>query len=243
MALVLSYTPESYKTLPSLKTAHKNFKEKSARNALDGEILRLFEEYPNARHNFGLQLLHRHFSMSKDDILVEVERTSSPWHIKNLGENASLMQGRVYPRSFRLSSDPDGPQFKPYEFRYLLDGEEPLSDPNDPENADFADKLAVLLKKYSLENVLGINALTPEIKPLRGFKGEPRWLWEKTIGKANILFPISELGKDSIEAIFVFTGKGEGVTMAAQCSSPCVCKGPGVDSTEDWDSGDETDQE
>jgi len=173
MALVLSYTPESYKTLPTLKTAHKNFKEKSARDVLDGEILRLFDDYPDARQKFGLQLLHRHFSMTKDEILVEVERSSTPWHVKNLGDNASVMQGRVLPRSFRLSSDSDGPMFKPYEFRYILDGES-LPNPNDPENEAFAEKLVAILKKYSLENVLGINALTPEIKPLRGFVGEPK---------------------------------------------------------------------
>lgn len=60
MALALSYTPESYKTLPNLRTAHKNFTEKSARDVLDGEILRLFDEYPDARQNFGLQLLRKH---------------------------------------------------------------------------------------------------------------------------------------------------------------------------------------
>lgn len=60
MALVLSYTPESYETLPTLKTAHKNFTEKSARDVLDGEILHLFDEYPDARQKFGLQLLRKH---------------------------------------------------------------------------------------------------------------------------------------------------------------------------------------
>lgn len=182
--------------------------------------------------------------MNDQQILVEVERTSTPWHIKNLGENASVMQGRVFPRSFRLSSDSDGPKFKPYEFRYILDGEKPLPNPNDPENGAFAEKLVAILKKYSLENILGINALTPEIKPLRGFIGEPKWLWEKTIGRANILFPISsKLGKESIEAIFVFTGSNEGVTMAAQCSGKCVCKLPGMDSNGDGDSAGEWDSE
>lgn len=100
----------------------------------------------------------------------------------------------------------------------------------------FAEKLVGILKENSLENVLGINALTPEVKPLRGFVGEPKWLWEKTIGRANIFFPISELGKDSIEAIFVFSCSDEGVIRAAQCSSPCACKGPGLDSMGDWDS-------
>lgn len=182
--------------------------------------------------------------MNDREILVEVERTSTPWHIKNLGDNASVMQGRVFPRSFRLSSDSDGPKFKPYEFRYILNGEEPLPNPNDPENDAFSQKLVALLKKYSLENILGINALTPEIKPFRGFIGEPKWLWEKTIGRANILFPISsKLGKESIEAIFVFTGTSEGVTMAAQCSGKCVCKLPGMDSHGDGDSSGEWDSE
>lgn len=239
MALTLSYTPELYNTLPTLKASHKTFTEKSAREVLDGEILDLFEQFPDARQKFGLQLLHRHFSMDPSEILVEVERTSTPWNVKNLGDNASVMQGRVFPRSFRLSAGSDGPKFQPYEFRYVLNGEEALANPNDAEDEEFAEKLVGILKKYSLENVLGINALTPEVKPLRGFVGEPKWLWEKTIGRANIFFPISELGKDSIEAIFVFSGANEGVGLAAQCSSPCVCKGPGLDSTRDLDSDSE----
>lgn len=243
MAATLSYTPESYNTLPTLKAAHNIFAEKSAREILDGEILDLFEQYPDARQKFGLQLLHRHFPMNRNEILVEVERTSTPWNVKNLGDDASVMQGRVLPRSFRLSADSDGPVFKPYEFRYILDGEEPLANPNDTENDAFAEKLVEIFKKHSLENVLGINALTPEVKPLRGFVGEPKWLWEKTIGRANIFFPISELGKDSIEAIFVFSGANEGVGLAASCSSPCVCKGPGLDSTGDWDSAGDWDSE
>lgn len=233
MAATLSYTPESYNTLPTLKAAHKTFTEKSARQVLDGEILDLFEQYPDARQKFSLQLLHRHFSMTNSEILVEVERTSTPWHVKNLGKDSSVMQGRVFPRSFRLNADSNAPRFKPYEFRYVLDGEEPLADPKDPENEAFTENLVGILKKHSLENVLGINALTPEVKPLRGFVGEPKWLWEKTIGRANIFFPMSELGKDSIEAIFVFSGANEGVGLAAQCSSPCVCKGPGLDSAGD----------
>lgn len=243
MAATLTYTPESYNTLPTLKTAHDIFTEKSAREVLDGEILDLFEQYPDARQKFGLQLLHRHFPMKKEEILVEVERTSTPWHVKNLGDNASVMQGRVFPRSFRLSADSDGPMFEPYEFRYILEGEEALANPNDPEDEAFAGKLVGLLRKHSLEDVLGINALTPEVKPLRGFVGEPKWLWEKTIGRANIFFPISELGKDSIEAIFVFSGANEGVGLAASCSSPCVCKGPGLDSIGDWDSAGDWDSE
>lgn len=62
MTVALSYTPEAYKTLPTLKTAHKNFTEKSARDVLDGEILHLFDDYPDARQKFGLQLLREHYS-------------------------------------------------------------------------------------------------------------------------------------------------------------------------------------
>ncbi|KAK2598487.1 hypothetical protein N8I77_011900 [Diaporthe amygdali] len=227
MTAALAYTPESNDTLPILKAAHEIFTEKSARDVLDGAILDLSEQYPEACQKFGPQLLHRHFSMTNSEILVEIERTSTPWHVKNLGNNATVMQGRVFPRSWRLSADSESPKFKPYEFRYVLNGEKPLANPNDPENEAFVEKLTDILKKYSLENVLCITPLTPEVKPLRGFICVPKWLWEKTI----------ELGKDSIEAIFVFTGANEGVSMATQRSSPYVCMGPGLDSaTGDWDS-------
>lgn len=243
MAATLTYKPESYNTLPTLKTAHENFTKKSARKILDGEILDLFDQYPDARQNFGLQLLHRHFPMTNSERLIEVERTSTPWDVKNLGPDGSVMQGRVLPKTFRVGADSDGDMFEPYEFRYFLNGETALADPNHPDNRAFFQELVGILKKHSLENVLGINALTPEIKPLRGFVGEPKWLWEKTIGRANINFPISELGKDSIEAIFVFNGAGESVGLAAQCSAPCVCKGPGLDFTGDWDSASDSDTE
>lgn len=243
MAAILTYKPESYSTLPTLKTAYQTYTKKSAREILDGEILDLFDQHPNARQSFGLQLLHRHFPMASSERLVEVGRTSTPWDVGNVKPDGSVMQGLVLPKTFRLGTESDGPMFEPYEFRYILDGETAPADPNHPDNRAFFQELVGILKKHSLENVLGINALTPEIKPLRGFVGEPKWLREKTIGRANINFPISELGKDSIEAIFVFTGAGEGVGLAAQCSSPCVCKGPGLDSTGDWDSASDSDEE
>lgn len=129
MSAALVYTPESNDTLPTLKAAHKNFTEKSARDALDRGFLDLSEQYPEACQKFGPQLLHPHFSMTNSEILVEVERTSTPWHVKNFGNNATVMQGRVFSRSWRLSADSEGPKFKRYEFRYDLNGEKPLANP------------------------------------------------------------------------------------------------------------------
>ncbi|KAG6368709.1 hypothetical protein INS49_002922 [Diaporthe citri] len=110
-----------------------------------------------------LKAAHKTFT---DQSAREVERTSTPWHVKNLGDNASVMQGRVFPRSFRLSADSDGPKFRPYEFRYVLDGEEPLANPNDPESEAFAEKLVGILKKHSLEN-LGHKRLDTRATPAK----------------------------------------------------------------------------
>lgn len=165
--------------------------------------------------------------MDSDEILVEVDRTSVPWHVKNLGEGGTIMQGRVVPRSFRFKPDSDG--VEPYEFRYMPNDEAPLADPNDKQYAAFMEELSATLKKHDLGGVLGINCLVPEIKPPQGSVDQRKWLWEKTIGRANILFPMSKLGKNSIASIFTFGGGPDAIGMSAQCTYPCVCKHPGAD--------------
>lgn len=137
------------------------------------------------------------------------------------------MQGRVVPRSFRFKTGSDG--IEPYEFRYMPNDEEPLADPNDAQYNAFMEELSATLKEHDLDSVLGINSLTPEIKPPQGSVDKRKWLWEKTIGRANVLFPMSELGKDSIASIFTFGGGPDAIGMSAQCTYPCVCKYPGAD--------------
>lgn len=67
-----------------------------------------------------------------------------------------------------------------------------MADPGARENAAFVEELAALLEKHDLADVPGLNAIVPERPPGEGVE-KPRWLWEKTIGRANIVFTVSHL--------------------------------------------------
>ncbi|ROV98749.1 hypothetical protein VMCG_06760 [Cytospora schulzeri] len=237
MAPLLAYNPKIYDNLPNLREAYDTFKAQSAQRVLDNEILTLFERYPEARYKFGLQLLHRQFHMGPNEILVEVERTATPWNTKQLSgvDKATAMQGRVVPRCFVLKpgiTRTDTIKAEPYKFRYMLNGDEPIASPNDESNQPFIRDLYAILQKQGLTDVLGLVALTSELKPRKGNVEEPEWMWEKTFGRASILFPISKKSRNSIGAIFVFNPADPATGMSAHCASPCLCTIPGMEGLE-----------
>ncbi|KUI69227.1 hypothetical protein VM1G_04798 [Cytospora mali] len=236
MAPSLAYNPKAYDNLPSLREAYDTFNARSARQVIDNEILALFERYPEACYKFGLQLLHRQFHMGPNEILVEVERTATPWNTKQLNgtEKTTLMQGRVVPRCFVLKAGTQAGTVRaePYKFRYILNGDEPIASPSDDDNKAFVRELLTILQKHGLDDVLGLVALTPELKPLKSSMDKPKWKWEKTFGRANILFPISKMAKNSIGAIFVFIPADPATGVKAHWYSPCLCTAPGFDGLE-----------
>lgn len=175
--------------------------------------------------------------MGPNEILVEVERTATPWNTKQLSgvDKATLTQGRVVPRCFVLKpgiTRVDPVKAEPYKFRYMLNGEEPISSPSDEENSAFVRDLFTILKRHNLHDVLGLVALTSELKPMKNNAEQPKWKWEKTFGRANILFPVSKMSKNSIGAMFVFSPADPATGSSAHCSSPCICTAPGMDGLE-----------
>ncbi|KAK7727157.1 hypothetical protein SLS53_006634 [Cytospora paraplurivora] len=220
-----------------MREAYDTFKAKSVQRILDSEILTLFDRYPEARNKFGLQLLYRNFHMGPNEILVKVERTATPWNTKQLGgaDQATVRQGRVVPDCFVLSPGFQANTIKaePHRFRYMLNSDEPIASPTEKENQAFLRGLLDILQKHGLTDVLGLVALSPELKPRKGNAEQPKWMWEKTFGRANILFPITKKTNDLIGVLFVFIPAHAGAGVSAHCFSPCLCTAPG------WDGFDE----
>lgn len=175
--------------------------------------------------------------MGLNEILVEVERTATPWNTNQLSgvDKANFIQGRVVPRCFVLkpgTTRAESVKAEPYEFRYMLNADEPIASPSDASNQTFVKDLFAILQKQGLTDVLGLVALTSELKPQKGSLEQPKWKWENTFGRANILFPISKILKNSIGAVFVFIPGDPATGLSAHCSSPCLCTAPGLDALE-----------
>ncbi|ROV88415.1 hypothetical protein VSDG_09221 [Cytospora chrysosperma] len=237
MAPLLAYNPRTYDNLPNLREAYIIFKAQSAQSVLDNEILALFERYPEARYRFGIQLLHRQFHMGPNEILVEVERTATPWNTKQLSavDKATLMQGRVVPSCFVLkpgNTRAEPVKAEPYKFRYMLNAAEPIASPSDTSNQAFVLNLFTILQKHGLDDVLGLVALTSELKPQKSGMEQLKWTWEQTFGRVNILFPISKKSKNMIGVVFVFVPGDPATGVSAHCSSLCFCTALGLDGLE-----------
>lgn len=80
---------EFFHTIPDIRDAVENFAANEVLSKLES-FGRLFAKHEAAK-DFGLALIHRHFDISKEEILVETLNqdnsvsVSSPWIVKNGG--------------------------------------------------------------------------------------------------------------------------------------------------------------
>ena len=68
-SLVCSYNAKAYKTLPLIREAPVNFEECSDDSLIEN-LADIFLSY-NMEEKYGLMLIHRHFDISANEILVE----------------------------------------------------------------------------------------------------------------------------------------------------------------------------
>ncbi|KAJ6648362.1 hypothetical protein Bhyg_03590, partial [Pseudolycoriella hygida] len=164
---------EFFPTIPDLHDAVHSFaaNEVTSKLALLGDLF--------ARHgvtqNFGLSMVHRHFDISKEEVLVETLNdlnsvsVTSPWIIKDesLGEpdtetlwkmHETKMKDYVVPQTW--SYDKSG-HLKSFEY---LATDSPMQAP--PQT--FVSELYAELKKLGLEENLGI-------RRIEHVRGQPTW--------------------------------------------------------------------
>ncbi len=170
---------------------------------------------------FGIGLLHRHFDLNPDEILVEHGSTSTPWPVPP--DPLNFMGGRIVPRSWYFPTASSEP--RPYEFGFERHDEVVRPASADPEShAAFVADLREILNKHSLTSLLGLVALSPDYLPT---EAQTMIKCEKTFGRANVVF---ELGaealtdKDKRTSIWTFGKFTRGGCESMLCFSGCLCR-------------------
>lgn len=107
-ALFVPYHASIFRTLPNLKDSRGAFLERSGEDAVK-KLLELTEKH-DLTSQYGIGLLHRHFDIGSDKILVEVNGTTTAWKTNNddwKGEfHIERYGGVIVPHSWMI--DPNG---------------------------------------------------------------------------------------------------------------------------------------
>ncbi|KAJ5414892.1 hypothetical protein N7509_000226 [Penicillium cosmopolitanum] len=158
------YSVEHFHTLPSLEVARANFAKLNGDELVKNVFKEFFIEQGMDR-TFGLAMLHRHFDLEPDEMLVDYEGTSIPW-------NAAHVSGMNSPEPaiWAISSDGD---FKPTEFYFSADRSLAMGE----EELRFMKRFQVLLHEHKATQSFGLCRY-----PGDDFNG----LCEVTHGRANI---------------------------------------------------------
>ena len=110
-----------YNTLPSLRVAHDAF-HSVADNPKD-ESGDLYRSLAGLLHKYGLTddigigLLHRHFTLTDDEIVVEFNNISIPVEANRVKFIEAVTKGRIMADGWRISKD--GECLEPYEYVFV----------------------------------------------------------------------------------------------------------------------------
>ncbi|KAK7428347.1 hypothetical protein QQZ08_005104 [Neonectria magnoliae] len=157
----LCFDPKTYGSLSTSGEALDRFDQGPGQSVPDTEIRALFERTDSVANLFGIGLLHRHFDMDKDGILVKHSSTSTPWKLPQ--DPVNFMGGRIVPRSWRFGLGSGNASLQAYEFSF-----QPNQGDGDGDNVDptthqaFIEELYGILEKNDLGSTLGLIAVSPD---------------------------------------------------------------------------------
>ena len=208
----LPYDITHYNNLPELCEADNLFRKANISVILDTELAALFVTY-HVERTLGVVLLHNHFLMGPDEMLVTVGNSAVPWHMDS---GAREFQD-VVPRAWRFVNG----DIVPYEFEYGA----LRVDLEDLSILPFIHALRRLLHERALDGIIGIcslNGRTIESPPTTEF----------TSGRANITLPfdVSPGHDDSIDAEWYFypvsidTSSETKIVGKGKCKQKCKGK-------------------
>ncbi len=184
---ILPYAVEHYNSLPELRVAKDQFESGRASEILFSEIGRAFLKH-HVEHILGVILLHNHFLLNPDEMLVNVDSVAIPWDARS----GSRELTDVNASAWRFTEK----GIAPYEFAHAAAGM-PL---DDRQMQAFFVELGAILEKWNLANVLGICSLgeTPIDRPAT---------MEFTSGRANITLPFDMAPNDGnvVDAMWQFS--------------------------------------
>lgn len=240
----MPYSSAIYNKIGNLEDAVRAFEAKKAKHPT---LLNLFRQVfveGNKNDAFGISLLHKHFSIFENQVLVETNNVTTPWRLSastfdQLREKgyAEYEDSIIYPTSWMVV--PAGPTNKtaklmPFEFAFSPEGAIGLpkimhNNPSAPEHTGFAQDFANMIRTLDLQDVVALTAL-PEV--------DIDGAIETTIGNKNILRLKGEHnvaspdhpaeGKHNIQASFFWPTKPDGTipikAKGASCEGWDTCK-------------------
>ncbi|KAF4992911.1 hypothetical protein FGRMN_6854 [Fusarium graminum] len=214
MSVIGAYRSDVFNSILGLGPSHRTFHAQNGVALVDSPLQALFVKH-GMTETFGVCLVHRHFPIKPDQILVETNGTATAWQLPQAhssGQDPSLCYkkygGLIKPLSWTV--DDDG-TFRPYEFFLERDTADCLTSsvPNTAfqdflsNNQQFFVEFRQCLDSHNLRGILGLRLIR---------EGESQILTlEVTEEFANITFPLpphlklSELDRmGGLEATWVY---------------------------------------
>ncbi|KAI0003449.1 hypothetical protein F4779DRAFT_621876 [Xylariaceae sp. FL0662B] len=184
---VLPYSAQHYNSLPSIGDAGSNLKPEDI-VLFTMTIGQVFVKH-KVQKLFGIILLHNHFSLDENEILVNIGSVAVPWKTSSLSEQLRDVRGSAW----RFTEQ----GLAAYEFAYDVSSSQPDISGFRP----FLSELRALLDRLGLMEKLGICVLT-------GKDLDSTTQVEFTQGRANITLPFDIAPEDgpcrAIEAVWQF---------------------------------------
>lgn len=192
---VLPYSTEIFSGIDDLFTSADKFDELGARGIVDG-LAEVFNKYGLSGH-YGLSLVHRHFDLKEDEVLVEFGKVALPCGVDRL---PNFYNGNVQACAWAFR---DGACY-PYEFHYTGHGAQADS----PEK--FLSELYSALSANNVDDIFGVRRIASKTYGV-----------EVTEGRANITLPKTETQTPSEKLIEAFWHFAESKKYGV-CFSGCV---------------------
>lgn len=196
-----------YNALPSLHDVKALFDLKGGESLIHAIFEPLIREY-KLEKIVGVGLLHRHFDLYDNEMLVEFNDISTPWLATecNTSSTSSSAGGSVVPNGFYVSRG----NLVPYEFAFIPMSREREIDLDAPILLEFAGKFVRRIQDHGLENVVALRVLqNPDVDGLL----------EMTKGRANINLKTGQYSQElySKASIAQWYFGAEGKTFRCAC--------------------------
>jgi len=173
MDILTAFNIDKFNALPDVVESNKRLGAIEDLPTFWSALHALFLNYISMAEIVGVVLLHKHFELGKNEALVDVNDSSTPWRLPIHKQPHSGVfkkyNGLVRPQSWLLDDD----KLMPYEF-YFDPGRKDTTPVLDPM---FVQDFAELLTSFNLARVLGLY-LRQSDKTLR----------EVTEGRANVKY-------------------------------------------------------
>ncbi|KAH8904126.1 hypothetical protein BR93DRAFT_940266 [Coniochaeta sp. PMI_546] len=159
--MTTSYQHEVFDSLPDVTTAATTVRDEEGEQLIRSAVKDLLLKY-SLNDKLGVALVHRHFDLKPDEVMVDYHGVATPWNTALLDHYSGF--GSVQPLSWVVV---DGTP-RPYEFYYSTDTpSDKMCTADLPE--DFVTEYESLLTGGGLEGYLGIRALRGQ--PGNGIEG------------------------------------------------------------------------